>query len=62
VKHDRRHRIQKLASHLSRERAQAKPETVVTLSMMSGSSMLAFSRLSEDAAVSAVTRLVRLFF
>jgi hypothetical protein len=62
VQHNRRHRIERLAAFLSRERAQTKPETAVTLSVLSGSSVLAFSHLSENAAATAVTRLVRLFF
>jgi hypothetical protein len=45
---------------LSRERAQAKPDSTVTLSVISGSSVLAFTKLS-GSAVTALTGLVRLF-
>jgi hypothetical protein len=61
VRHNRRH-LKGLVAFLSRERAQTKPETAVTLSVLSGSSVLAFSHLSENGAATAVTRLVRLFF
>jgi hypothetical protein len=55
-----RHRIQELLTFLSRECAQAKPDKTVTLTVISGSSLLAFTRFSENGA-SAVTSLVRLF-
>jgi hypothetical protein len=55
-----RHRIQELLTFLSREVAQAKPDKTVTLTVISGSSLLAFTRFSENGA-SAVTSLVRLF-
>ncbi|MGZ8701376.1 MAG: hypothetical protein ACXWZY_03675 [Gaiellaceae bacterium] len=45
---------------LSREHAQAKPDKTVTLTVISGSSILAFTRFSENGA-NAVTSLVRLF-
>ena len=57
--HDR-HRIQELLTFLSREHAQAKPDKTVTLTVISGSSFLAFTRFSESGA-SAVGSLVRLF-
>jgi hypothetical protein len=60
VKHNQRHRIE-LVTFLSRERAQTKPEYTITLSVISGSSVLAFTRLS-DSAANAMTGLVRLFF
>ncbi len=55
-----RHRIQELLTFLSREVAQAKPDNTVTLALISGSSLLALTRFSENGA-SAVTGLVRLF-
>jgi len=55
-----RHRIQELLTFLSREGAQAKPDKTVTLTVISGSSLLALTRFSENGA-SAVTSLVRLF-
>lgn len=57
--HDR-NRIQELLTFLSREHAQVKPDKTVTLAVISGSSFLALSRVSENGA-SAVTSLVRLF-
>jgi hypothetical protein len=57
--HDR-HRIQEFLTFLSREHAQAKPDKTVALTLISGSSFLAFTRFSENGA-SAVTSLVRLF-
>jgi hypothetical protein len=45
---------------LSREHAQAKPDKTVTLTLISGSSLLAVTRFSENGA-NAVTGLVRLF-
>jgi hypothetical protein len=45
---------------LSREHAQAKPDKTVTLTVVSGSSFLAFTRFSESGA-HAATSLVRLF-
>jgi hypothetical protein len=62
VKHNRSRLIEGIAAFLSRDDAQTKPETAVTLSVISGSSVLAFSRLSDNAAATAVARLVRLFF
>jgi hypothetical protein len=60
VKHHRRHRIDEFLTFLSREHAQAKPDKTVTLTVVSGSSFLAFTRFSESGA-SAVTSFVRLF-
>jgi hypothetical protein len=60
VKQHNRHRIQEFLAFLSREHAQAKPDKTVTLTVISGSSLLAFTRFSENGA-SAVTSLVRLF-
>ena len=57
--HDR-HRIKEFLTFLSREHAQTKPDKTVTLTVISGSSFLAFTRISENGA-SAVSSLVRLF-
>jgi hypothetical protein len=60
VTQDNRHRIRAFLTFLSREHAQTKPDKTVTLAVISGSSLLAFTRFSENGA-SAVTSLVRLF-
>jgi hypothetical protein len=60
VKQHSRHRIQEFLTFLSREHAQAKPDKTVTLTVISGSSFLAFTRFSENGA-SAVSSLARLF-
>ena len=60
MKYHTRHRIDEFLTFLSREHAQAKPDKTVTLTVISGSSILAFTRFSENGA-SAVTSLVRLF-
>jgi hypothetical protein len=60
VKQHNRHRIQEFLTFLSRENAQTKPDKTVTLTVMSGSAFLAFTRVSENGA-SAVSSLVRLF-
>jgi hypothetical protein len=60
MKHHDRHRIQELLAFLSREHAQVKPDKTVTLTVISGSSVLAFTRISENGA-SAVRSLARLF-
>jgi len=60
VKQHNRHRIQEFLTFLSREHAQTKPDKTVTLTVISGSSFLAFTRVSENGA-SAVSSLVRLF-
>ncbi|MFL5918949.1 MAG: hypothetical protein ACJ74X_09520 [Gaiellaceae bacterium] len=54
--------IERVNAFLSREHAQAKPDTTVTLSVISGSSVLAFTKLSGTGAVTALSGLVRLFF
>jgi hypothetical protein len=61
VQQVQKHRIEELVSRLARERAQTMPEYAVTLSVISGSSVLAFSRLSNSAA-NVITGVVRLFF
>ncbi len=60
MKHPDRRRIQEFLAFLSREHAQAKPDKTVTLTVISGSAFLAFTRVSENGA-SAVSSLVRLF-
>jgi hypothetical protein len=60
VKQHDKHRIQEFLTFLSREHAQAKLDKTVTLTVISGSSFLAFTRFSESGA-SAVGSLVRLF-
>jgi hypothetical protein len=60
VQHNER-RIERAITFLSRERAQTKPDTTVALSVISGSSVLAFTKFS-GSAVTALTGLVRLFF
>jgi hypothetical protein len=60
VKQHNRHRIQEFLTFLSREHAQTKPDKTVTLTVISGSAFLAFTRVSENGA-SAVSSLVRLF-
>jgi hypothetical protein len=60
VEQHNRHRIQEFLTFLSREHAQTKPDKTVTLAVISGSSFLAFTRVSENGA-SAVSSLVRLF-
>ena len=54
-------RIERVFTFLSRERAQTKPDTTVTLSVISGTSVLAFTKVS-GSAVTALTGLVRLLF
>ena len=60
MKQNDRHRIQEFLTFLSREHAQTKPDKTVTLTVISGSSFLALTRVSENAA-SAVSSLVRFF-
>jgi hypothetical protein len=60
MKHHDRHRIQEFLAFLSREHAQVKPDKTVTLTVISGSSFLALTRISENGA-SAVSSLARLF-
>ena len=54
-------RIEKAFTFLSRELAQTKPDSTVTLSVISGTSVLALTRLPEGA-VTALAGLVRLVF
>ncbi len=56
-----RRRIEPLIASLSREYGQAKPDATVTLSVISGTSVLAFTKLP-GTAVTALAGLVRLFF
>ena len=58
MKHNRRHR--RLVALLSRERGQTKPDYTFTLSVVSGSTVLACTGFSDDSA-NALTGLVRLF-
>jgi hypothetical protein len=46
---------------LSREHAQTKPDNTVVLSVISGTSVLAFTKVS-GSAVTALAGLARLFF
>jgi hypothetical protein len=59
TQHNRR-RIERALAFLSREAAQTKPDNTVMLSVISGSSILAFTRVP-GSAVTALTGLVRLF-
>ena len=56
-----RRQIERVLAFLSRERAQTKPDNTVVLSVITGTSVLAFTRVS-DSAVVALTGLARLFF
>jgi hypothetical protein len=60
VTQDNRRRIETALAFLSREVAQTKPDNTVMLSVISGSSILAFTRVP-GSAVTALTGLVRLF-
>ena len=60
MKSHRRRKIDELVTFLQRELAQAKPDTTFTLSVISGTSLLAFTRFS-DSAAQAVLGVVRLF-
>jgi hypothetical protein len=60
VKSHRRRKIEELVTFLRRERAQAKPDTTFTLSVIAGTSFLAFTRFS-DSAANALIGVVRLF-
>ena len=53
-------RIERAITFLSREDAQTKPVNTVMLSVISGSSVLAFTKVP-GSAVTALTGLVRLF-
>ncbi len=59
TQHEDRH-IKRALAFLSREAAQAKPDNTVVLSVISGTSLLAFTRVP-GTAVTALTGLVRLF-
>ena len=56
-----RSRIKRVFTFLSRERAQMKPDSTVTISVLSASSLLAVERVSGNAVATAITGLVRLF-
>jgi hypothetical protein len=53
--------IERALAFLSREAAQAKPDNTVMLSVISGTSLLAVTKVSGESAVTALTGLVRLF-
>jgi hypothetical protein len=59
TQHKGRH-ISRALAFLSREVAQAKPDNTVVLSVISGTSLLAFTKVP-GSAVTALTGLVRLF-
>lgn len=52
--------IERALAFLSREAAQAKPDNTVVLSVISGTSLLAVTKVSGESAVTALTGLVRL--
>jgi hypothetical protein len=54
-------RIKRFLAFLSRERAQMKPDSTVTLSVISASSLLALEKVSGTAVLTAITGLARLF-
>jgi hypothetical protein len=54
-------RIERVLTFLSREHAQMKPDSTVTISVLSASSLLAVERVSGNAVATAITGLVRLF-
>ena len=56
-----RRKIEQVLAFLSREGAQTKPDNTVVLSVITGTSVLAFTRVSDSAAL-ALTGLARLFF
>jgi hypothetical protein len=58
--HNESGRIKRFLAFLSRERAQVKPDSTVTLSVISASSLLAFEKFSGSAVTAAITGLVRL--
>jgi DNA-binding IclR family transcriptional regulator len=60
TQHDRR-RIERALAFLSREVAQTKPDNTVVLSVLSGTSLVAITKVSGESAVTALTGLVRLF-
>jgi hypothetical protein len=53
--------IERVLAFLSREVAQTKPDNTVVFSVVSGTSLLAVTKLSGEGAVTALTGLVRLF-
>ena len=53
--------IERVLAFLSREAAQTKPDNTVVLSVLSGTSLLAVTKVSGESAVTALTGLVRLF-
>jgi hypothetical protein len=53
--------IERVLAFLSREAAQAKPDNTMVLSVITGTSLLAVTRVSGESAVTALTGLVRLF-
>jgi hypothetical protein len=53
--------IERGIAFLSREAAQTKPDNTVVLSVISGTSLLAVTKVSGESAVTALTGLVRLF-
>jgi hypothetical protein len=59
--HNESGRIKRFLAFLSRERAQMKPDSTVTLSLLSASSLLAVEKFSGTAVVTAITGLARLF-
>ena len=59
--HNESGRIKRFLAFLSRERAQMKPDSTVTLSLISASSLLAVEKFSGTAVVTAITGLARLF-
>jgi hypothetical protein len=61
VKQHNGRRIERVLTFLSRERAQTRPDNTVVLSVISGTSVLAFTKVS-GSAVTALSGLVRLLF
>jgi len=53
--------IERALAFLSREVAQTKPDNTVVLSVLSGTSLVAITKVSGESAVTALTGLVRLF-
>ena len=60
MKTHRRQKIEQLVASLRHEHAQTKPDSTFTLSVISGTSLLAFTKVP-GTAVTALTGLVRLF-
>jgi len=52
--------VERVLAFLSREAAQTKPDNTVVLSVISGTSLLAVTKVSGESAVTALTGLVRL--